>query len=195
MSGRFKLAAVFVLTVGMASPSFAGVLDTVTTTDDFYGSFNGTISSGATGAAATLYWDSAVDGAVFSIDLTNSAGITTDVLFSGAGHDGPDPVVPAFAGDSLEFDGYFSGNPLIGTVCVPSTTNACIVSTGTAIDLTPTVDAFAEAQLSFDPGDEGVSIIVTANDAPVPEPASLALFSSALAGFAGLRLRKRKSAA
>jgi hypothetical protein len=55
---------------------------TVTVVDNYYGNFTGSVNSSDTGSADTLNWDSAVYGAPFSIDLTNSSGIITDVLYN-----------------------------------------------------------------------------------------------------------------
>src|SRR5689334_17767368 len=100
-----------ILAVG--ATAHAGVVAQVNVSDDIYGPFAGSINDSDSGPAATLFWNSAVFGAIFQINFTNQAGIITDVLFSNAGHPGP-----FIAGDSLEFDGFRSGNPLIGTACV-----------------------------------------------------------------------------
>jgi hypothetical protein len=164
--------------LAVASPGVASTIDQVNVSDDIYGSFSGTINSGATGAAATLYWDSAVTGAIFTIDFTNSSNMITDVLFSDAGHDSP-----IYAGDSLEFDGFQSSNSAIGTSCTASATTACLVATGAFQDVTALIGTVTGGV-----GDSGDISILAGDAVSTPEPGSLFLLIGGLgAGWATLR--------
>jgi len=176
-----RLVGVVAISLAVAASAHAGVVDQVVVSDEYYGPYSGSIDSGATGSAAILYWESAVYGAIFTIDFTDSAGIVTDVLFSDAGWD--DPVYP---GDSLEFDGYYSGDLAIGTVCTPSATTACLQTTGAFQDVTALIGTFNGGQGIFEGGD----ISILADDAPVPEPASLWLCGAAMLGLLGIARRK-----
>jgi len=180
MNALPKVLAATAILLAASLSSYGAVIDQVIASDGFYTPFSGTINSGDTGVAATLDWDSAVFGAVFIIDFTNGAGIITDVLFSDAGHDSPE-----YAGDSLEFDGFLSGNSAIGTPCIAGPTTACLQTTGEIQDVTALIGSLNGIGICC--GTSDVSIL--ADDA-VPEPTSLILLGIGLASFSLIRRRK-----
>jgi hypothetical protein len=157
----------------MGVTAHAGVVAQVDVVDDIYGTFTGSINDSDTGPAATLSWHSAVFFSSFNINLTNSLGIITDVLFSGGS-------------DVLEFDGFQSGNPLIGTGCAAGPSTACLQTTGTFQDVTGVI-----ATLNGGSGIccGGSSVSVLAVDA-VPEPATATPVLVAM--LAGINLIRRR---
>lgn len=176
------------LAIAAAAPraGHASPIDTVTTTDFFYGSFSGSIDSASAGSAATLTWQSAIYGGggggqqSIAIDFTNAAGVITDVLFNSL-------YAPNSNYDTLTLDGANSGDSRIGTQCVSTGTTACLVATGAAQDLDATITALNGSGI-FAGGDISVTI---GDAAAVPEPVSLALLGTGLIGLFTLGQRRR----
>ncbi len=156
----------------------------VNSTDDNYGSFMGTIPTGAGGAAAVLNWNTATYGTIFTVDFTNASNTITDVLFSPSGVGSP-----VYPGDALQFDGFLSGDAAIGTQCVAGGSVFCIVATGGVQDLTSLISSLNGGEGIFVDGD--LNVVVADATVAVPEPTTLALL---LAGLAGLGLVRRRRA-
>jgi len=150
-----------------------------------YGALSGSITSGS-GAADDLYFSAAVAGVDITVDLTNSAGIITDTLFS------PSGMSAIYPGDAFEFAGFNSGNAAIGQTCVAATDVTCIVNTGSVIDLTSLFDS--ESVYGTFGGD--LTIQATDGLAAVPEidpttgTSALALLACAVLIIRGRRTRK-----
>jgi hypothetical protein len=171
---RYALAAILLASIcGLAAPSRATVVDQVNADNIDYDPFSGSIDQGATGSNAKLNWKYFLDFQSFTLDFTNASNVITDVLFSSGG-------------DNVEFDGHLSGNPAIGTICVAVGNVGCLQATGTTQDVTSQVGNLA----GYSCCDGSLSVVV--GDAiPVPEPAPIAVFGTAVAGLVLLRRRHR----
>jgi hypothetical protein len=108
---KFLVATVLVAVASI--PANAGPMVTVTTTDNIYGPFSGSIAQGATGAAATLSWHSAGFGWNGSIGLTQNGLVVADIQTSG---DNYVLYAPGSANAAI-------GNPCTDTECLAITNN------------------------------------------------------------------------
>jgi hypothetical protein len=109
------LAAACVIAVGVQAK--AAPLVTVTTTDDIYGSFSGSIAQGATGADAMLNWSSAGSFWTGSIGLTENGIVVADIQTNA------DDIYVLYtlgSGDAA------IGSPCTSTECVEITNNVQI---------------------------------------------------------------------
>ena len=165
------------LAASFAVPALAAPIITVNTTDDIYGSFNGSIQQGAVGAAATLSWKSAGYYWGGSIGLTDAGGTTLYQITTNF-----DDTYNLFAAGS--------GNAAIGTSCSGNNSACVVVPVGQQVSLYSTINSLN--------GGSGIccggsNVFVTnAVSGAVPEPASWAMMVGGF-GLMGAALRRKKA--
>jgi hypothetical protein len=176
-TARLTAACAALCATLVAPLAWAAPVINVETTDQIYGSYSGSVLSGAVGAAATLTWRSAGYYWGGDIGLTDAFGtIVADITTN--------------FDDTYHLYAAGSGFATLGSSCVAGAHTECVALSGTAQSLLPEVNALN--------GGSGIccgasDIVIVGEASDVPEPGSMLLAGTAIAGL--LVSSRRRNAA